>query len=122
MNTYQILLYYKYVRIKDPEKIRNEQKELCQKLGLTGRIIIAGEGSNGTVEGTVADTEKYIEEMKKDALFDGMQFKRSRGTGTAFPKLSVKVRPEVVTSKVEGLDPLKKNRKVYYIRGASRII
>ena len=51
MNTYQILLYYKYVRIKDPEKIRNEQKELCQKLGLTGRIIIAGEGINGTVEG-----------------------------------------------------------------------
>ena len=40
-----------------------------------------------------------------------MQFKRSRGTGTAFPKLSVKVRPEVVTTKVEGLDPLKKTVK-----------
>ena len=62
-----------------------------------------GKESMEQLRGTVADTEKYIEEMKKDALFDGMQFKRSRGTGTAFPKLSVKVRPEVVTTKVEGL-------------------
>jgi len=86
--------------------VRITQKELCQKLGLTGRIIIAQEGINGTVEGTVTDTEKYIEEMKNNALFDGMQFKRSIGTGSAFPKLSIKVRPEVVTTNIEGLDPL----------------
>ena len=40
---YQILLYYKYTPVDDPHKVRDEQMELCRQLGLTGRIIIAGE-------------------------------------------------------------------------------
>lgn len=102
---YKILLYYKYVTISDPEEVRKEQRELCESLGLKGRIIIATEGINGTVEGSVSNTEKYIEAMEASAYFKGISFKKSQGTGQAFPKLSVKVRPEIVTTGVEGLNP-----------------
>lgn len=101
---FQVLLYYKYVSLEDPEKVRDEQKELCGSLNLKGRIIIAQEGINGTVEGTVKDTEAYIAEMEKSEFFSGINFKKSSSDGLSFPKLSVKYRPEVVTSKVEGLE------------------
>jgi len=102
---YQVLLYYKYISVPEAQKVRDEQKELCVKLNLKGRIIVADEGINGTVEGTVADTEKYIKAMEKIPYFKGISYKKSSGTGNAFPKLSVKYRPEVVTTKIKNLNP-----------------
>jgi UPF0176 protein len=94
---YQILLYYKYTPIENPVHTMREQKRLCEKLGLKGRIIIATEGINGTVEGTTSSTGKYIEEMSKDPRFSDINWKKSIGTGSAFPKLKVKVREEIVS-------------------------
>lgn len=94
---YQILLYYKYVPIENPVHEMREQKSLCERLGLTGRIIIADEGINGTVEGTLENTEEYIKEMSKDKRFYDINWKKSEGTGSAFPKLKVKVREELVS-------------------------
>jgi UPF0176 protein len=93
----EILLYYKYVLIDNPASEMARQRELCERLGLKGRIIIAREGINGTVEGLKENTEKYIEEMTGDPRFANMHWKKSAGTGKAFPKLSVKVRSEIVS-------------------------
>lgn len=93
-----ILLYYKYVDIADPTQYMHEHRTLCETLGLTGRIIIAHEGINGTVEGTTEATTTYMETMHADARFSDMVFKISEGTGHAFPKLSIKVRPEIVSA------------------------
>lgn len=94
---YQVLLYYKYVQIDDPKKLMDDLRLLCQQLGLKGRILIATEGINGTVEGTKENTEKYIQELIKDLRFADIQFKKSAGTGVAFPKLYIKVRAEIVS-------------------------
>lgn len=102
---YQILLYYKYVRVDDPEKLKIEQKALMEKLNLKGRIIVATEGINGTLEGLKEDTEKYIKQLTKDKRFKDTNFKKSEGTGNAFPKLSVKVRPEIVAARLPDIDP-----------------
>jgi UPF0176 protein len=93
----RILLYYKYVHISEPETFAREQRTLCEKLSLKGRIIIAHEGINGTVEGTYEATEEYIATMRADERFADMNFKLSDGTGTAFPRLSIKVRDEIVS-------------------------
>lgn len=98
---YQILLYYKYTQVENPEKFAKEQRKLCEKLNLRGRIIIAFEGINGTIEGLKEDTEKYIEVLKSDSRFSDTHFKKSQGTGSAFPKLSIKVREEIVSSHLE---------------------
>lgn len=97
MSEYQILLFYKYVKITDPEAVKNWQIQLCTKLNLKSRIIVAHEGINGTLEGTVQSTETYIQEMEKDERFRGISYKKSMGVGNAFPKISVKVRPEIVS-------------------------
>lgn len=82
----------------------------CEALDLKGRILVANEGINGTVEGTKSNIEKYIELSEKDKRFRGINWKKSEGTGTAFKKLVVKVRPEIVTTGVANKDfgPLKK--------------
>lgn len=104
-NKHQVLLYYKYVTIPDPEEVKNLQRKLCEKLHLQGRIIIATEGINGTIEGKTSDTERYIEEMEKSELFKGISYKKSVGPGNAFPKLKIRVRPEIVTAGLPEINP-----------------
>ncbi len=110
-NDYQVLLYYKYTNLKNPKEIMNAQKELCLGLGLKGRIIVAHEGINGTIEGTTKAVNDYIAKMAKQKEFKDIHYKISKGTGTAFPKLSVKVRDEIVTSSVKGINPTIKTGK-----------
>ncbi len=104
---YQVLLYYKYVDVAIPEKVREEQRRLCRELNLKGRIIVAKEGINGTLEGLTEDTEKYIEAMEQSEYFKGIHYKKSPGDGKGFPKLSVKARDEVVTARMVDLNPNK---------------
>lgn len=101
---YQILLFYKYVDISDPEELMHNQRELCQYLGLKGRIIVAHEGINATLEGTKANIDKYITELLSDPRFADTHIKLSPGTGDAFPRLSVKVRKEIVSASLEEND------------------
>jgi len=97
MPTYEVLLFYKFVSLKDPQAVTFWQKELCANLGLKGRILVAEEGINGTVEGTTEAIKKYIQQTKMYSPFTDINFKKSPGTGTAFNKLSVKLRDEIVT-------------------------
>jgi UPF0176 protein len=93
----KILLYYKFTPIADPEAIRLWQRALCEKLHLTGRILISKHGLNGTVGGDVEDLKAYAKETKSYVPLKKTTFKWSDGGRDNFPKLSVKVRDEIVT-------------------------
>ncbi len=94
---YTIILFYNYVSVADPKALREEQFALCTKLGLTGRVIVAQEGINATLEGTDENIATYLDVFLSQPAFANTHIKKSRGTGNAFPKLSVKVRPEIVS-------------------------
>ena len=96
MQEFEILLFYKYVFIEDPKRLMDEHRTLQAALGLKGRTIIAREGINATVEGTRENISKYLESFLSDPRFSNTHIKRSPGNGDAFPKLSVKVKPELV--------------------------
>ena len=98
-SNYTIILFYKYTHIYDPKKLRDAQFELCTRLGMKGRMIIASEGINGTFEGTDVACREYMRIMKEDPRFINIHWKISKGTadGTAFPRLSVKARKEIVS-------------------------
>ena len=94
---YQVILFYKYIHINNPEAVKAWQDEICDRLALKGRCIIASEGINATFEGTEENIKNYIKELEKDERFKNIHFKLSVGTGDAFPKLSIKVRKEIVS-------------------------
>jgi UPF0176 protein len=98
---HEILLYYKYSTIKDPEKFAAEQRAFCEAHNLKGRIIVAEEGINGTIEGLIKDTKAYRKFLNAKKGFAKIHWKVSSGNGNAFPKLSVKVRPEIVSLSLE---------------------
>lgn len=93
----KILLYYKFTPLADPDAIRLWQKALCEKLGLRGRILISKHGLNGTVGGDLAALKAYVKEMKTYEPFKDIMFKWSEGGADDFPKLSIKVRDEIVS-------------------------
>ena len=92
----KVILYYAFTPFSDPAVIKLWQKYLCQPLNLKGRIIISPQGINGTLGGDINDLKKYTRQTRSYEGLAKMKFKWSDGTGNDFPKLSVKVRPELV--------------------------
>lgn len=113
-SSHEIIIYYKYTPIPNPEAVALWMRSLCEELGIKGRILVAHEGINGTAEGTPAAIKEYEIRMHEQgpwdlnspqgnreqgpvADFSDIWFKHSPGTGVAFKSLKIKVRPEIVT-------------------------
>lgn len=92
----KILLYYKFTPIKDAELLKLWQKTLCDSLNLKGRILVSPQGINGTVGGDVDDLKEYIKKTKEFAGFKNTVFKWSEGGRDNFPRMSVKLKKELV--------------------------
>ena len=93
----KILLFYVFTPLADPEAVRLWQRDLCESLGLGGRIILSKDGMNGTVGGELKDVKRYIRKTREYPAFKDIDFKWSEGIGNDFPRLSVKVRDEIVS-------------------------
>lgn len=96
VSTSRIVLFYKFAPVKDPEAVKLWQHTLCRELGLTGRIIISEHGINGTVGGEITAVKKYVKATRGYSAFKSTEFKWSDGGAEDFPRISVKVRPELV--------------------------
>ncbi len=92
----KIILFYKFTPIKDPKAVMLWQKTLAASLNLRGRILISEHGINGTLGGELDDVKRYIKATKQFEGFKKTVFKWSQGSREDFPRLSVKVRKELV--------------------------
>lgn len=95
----KVILYYKFVPVADPAMTVRWQKELVGRLGLKGRVIVSPHGINGTLGGHIENLREYKREMNRSIIFKGIMYKWSDGNGQEFPKLSIKVRDELVAFK-----------------------
>ena len=93
----KIILYYGFAPVADPDALRLWQSALCESLNLRGRILISKHGINGTLGGEMDDLKKYVKKTREYPGFKEIDFKWADGTGDDFPRLSVKVRNELVT-------------------------
>ncbi len=99
----RVLLFYKFTPITDPIAMKMWQWDMCERLKLRGRILISEHGINATVGGTIDACKAYVKRMKQYPGFADIEWKISEGLGTDaegyatdFPRLSVKVRKEIV--------------------------
>ena len=92
----KVILFYKYVKVKDPETFQKEQLELCKSFGLKGRVFVGREGINGTLSGSNEDIEKYEKSLIENPLFSDIEFKEEEIENHVFNKLFVRVRKEIV--------------------------
>ena len=88
--------FYRFAPLADPPAAADVLRALARDL--TGSIVVAGEGINGTVAGTpgaVAAFETALQDAFDGAL-RGIVFKRSACTTAPFGRLKVNVKPEIV--------------------------
>lgn len=111
-----IIIFYKYTRVDDPTGFVAWIRSQCEAIGIFGRILIAHEGINGTVEGTpdqIAAFEAALHAQDGSTgtfgVFSDVWFKASPGTGTAFKKLKVKVRGEIVATGLDAAEDVDPN-------------
>lgn len=104
MSTPKIVLFYAFTPLADPEAIRLWQRDFGEALKLRGRLIISKDGVNGTLGGDLPALKKWARSFRSYAAFKNADIKWSEGTGLDddgysldFPKLSVKVRDEIVS-------------------------
>ncbi len=113
---FKTILFYKYCHISEENVkiLREREISVCKVLGLTGRIILAKEGINGTLEGPVEAVETYKKHILTDRHFKKMDIKESLSSGASFPKIKVKIKDEIVSTKYPAhIDPrVKTGRKV----------
>lgn len=93
---YRVLLYYKYHTIADPEQFVKEHLEFCKSIGLKGRVLVSDQGINGTVSGTIEQTDKYMDYVHSLPGFEDLWFKIDEAEGYAHRKMFVRVRDEIV--------------------------
>ncbi len=107
---FNVLLYYIYCSIDNLVEYRDIHHKFCIDNNLLGRIIIAPEGLNGTVSGTIEDCTKYMDWVKSDPRFSKIDFKVEIHDSLAFKKLYVRIKKEIVHSELP-VNPLEKTGK-----------
>ena len=96
MNDYKVLLFYKYINLKNPEFIVNEHLQWCLQNDIKGRVFFATEGVNGTVSGLVDNIEKYKSQLTSYTEFKDIWFKEDNSNEHVFNKMHVRLKVEIV--------------------------
>jgi len=96
MEKLYVLLFYKFVKIENPEKFKEEHLKSCNNLGVLGRIIVAEEGINGSVSGTKEQIENYKIILASEEIFSGIVFKEEEILNHPFTKMQIKIKDEIV--------------------------
>ncbi|WP_265520656.1 rhodanese-related sulfurtransferase [Oerskovia flava] len=97
MAVHKIVLFYAFTPLPDPTAVQLWQSALGERWGLVGRVLVSEHGINATLGGTVENLKQYVKTTRRYPGFGDIDVKWSDGTGHDFPRLSVKVRRELVS-------------------------
>ena len=96
---------YKFVTLKDFESIRQSLFDVMESNGIKGTLLLAQEGINGTVSGSRQGMDQLLRWLKSDPRLAELEYKESFVEGQPFKRTRVKLKKEIVTMGVEGIDP-----------------
>jgi UPF0176 protein len=100
-----VAAFYKFVALSDYRALRESLQTRCEELGLLGSILLAGEGINGTVSGTDQNVHHLFEGLREDPRFQDLHYKESRAEEQPFYRMKVRLKKEIVSLGVAGIDP-----------------
>ncbi|MDH6233474.1 UPF0176 protein [Mesorhizobium soli] len=97
---------YRFCRLEAFEALREPLAAFCCSHGIKGTLLLAREGINGTVAGTDEAIAGLIAWLEAVPEFAGLELKYSRADEMPFHRMKVRLKREIVTMGVEGIDPL----------------
>jgi len=98
---------YKFVSLPDFHDIREPLLDFCIQQGIKGTLLLASEGINGTVAGSRQAIDALLAYLKKDERLADIDHKESIDASYPFYRMKVKLKKEIVTMGVTGIDPNK---------------
>ncbi len=98
------LAFYKFAELADPDATTAELTQLCEECGLMGSVIVASEGVNGMLAGTLEGADRFCEAFLLMPGFAGTHLKRSYSAEVPFKKLRVRVKSEIVVLRAGDVD------------------
>lgn len=105
MSQYVVCAMYKFVALEDYQAMRQPLVDTMESHGIKGTLLLAEEGINGTVSGTREGIDALLAYLNSDARINPISFKESLHDTQPFYRTKVKLKKEIVTMGVEGIDP-----------------
>ena len=100
-----VATFYKFTTLNDHTAMQPVIEARCRELDVRGIILLAEEGINATISGEPTSVIELIEYLKRDSRLSDLVWKESTAKTQPFRKLRVRLKKEIVTMGVEGIDP-----------------
>jgi UPF0176 protein len=98
---------YHFVTLEDYQALRQPLLDVMQKNDVKGTLLLAQEGINGTVAGSREGIDTLVGWLRQDERLANLDTKESYDDEMPFYRTKVKLKREIVTMGVEGIDPKK---------------
>ncbi|MGB0733750.1 MAG: rhodanese-related sulfurtransferase [Pontibacterium sp.] len=105
MQNIVICAMYKFVALADFETIRPKLYDYMVEQDIRGTLLLANEGINGTVSGTRESIDNLLAWLQADERLNPIGYKESFADAHPFLRTKVKLKKEIVTMGIEGIDP-----------------
>ncbi len=105
MSPLTVAAIYKFVKLPDCAALRAPLLAQCNALDITGTLLLAEEGINGTIAGTRAGIDRILQYLRSDPRLADLGHKESAADHPPFYRMKVKLKKEIVTMGVPGIDP-----------------
>ncbi len=105
MSAIVVAALYKFASLPDFRELSDPLRDKCVELGLKGTLLLAHEGINGTVAGSREAVDGLLEYLRADERLVDLEHKESPSDEQPFYRMKVKLKQEIVTMGVEGIDP-----------------
>jgi UPF0176 protein len=96
---------YHFAPVNDPAALRDPLRALCDGQGVKGTVLIAPEGVNGTVAGPRGGVDAVLCHIREWPGFAQMEVKYSPADTMPFGRMKVRIKREIVTMGIDGIDP-----------------
>lgn len=102
---FQVAAFYKFAPLDDIGEMQQQLHRVCEQAGLLGTILLASEGINGTVAGPKNGVISLFRHLRDYPGLGDLQYKASWCERNPFLRMKVRLKKEIVTLGVEGVDP-----------------
>ena len=96
---------YKFVVLHDYEAMQQPLLDACVQEGIKGTLLLAEEGINGTISGTRKAIDNLFAFLRQDPRLADIDHKESLDEKQPFYRMKVKLKKEIVTMGINGIDP-----------------
>ncbi|MCX7338206.1 MAG: rhodanese-related sulfurtransferase [Alphaproteobacteria bacterium] len=98
---------YKFAPLHDFRDMLAPLKKVCEEQKIKGTLLLAAEGINGTVAGPRDGIDALLAHLKQDPRLADLEHKEAVADDYPFYRLKVRLKKEIVTLGVDGIDPNK---------------